>query len=64
MKTMTFSEFFEKKPVFEGLTQQEIQAGETFKFLFYVLIALLVVTGLPVLTTLPIGVENAFLQWK
>lgn len=64
MKTITFSEFFNKKPAFEGLTQQEIMAGESFKYLFYILITLLVMTILPTTLHIPIGVENAFLQWK
>ena len=64
MKTMSFSEFFNKKHVIVGLTDKEIEVGETFKFLFYILVALAVVTVLPTALHIPIGVENAFLQWK
>jgi len=63
MKTMTFSEFFNKKHVIVGLTEQEIHIGETFKYLLYILVAIGFVAFLPTMLHIPTGIENAFLQW-
>jgi hypothetical protein len=58
-KTIKFNDFMSKKHHIIGLTQQEQQFADSFKHLFFILVALAVGVGLPF--PIPSEVETAFL---
>jgi len=64
MKTIKFSDFMAKKHQITGLTHEEEKFAESFKFLFYILVAvaILAIPQLSFIQIAPIDpVQNAFL---
>lgn len=61
MKIIKFSDFMAKKHQIVGLSHQEEQFAESLKYLFYIMVAVLVATVIPTIPFIPMGVQDAFL---
>lgn len=56
MKTIKFSDFMAKKHQIVGLSHQEEQFAESLKYLFYIMMAILVATAIQTIPFIPVSV--------